>query len=126
LSGNGNGAEKKAVSTPVLFERLEENDLRLSVHVKLNGRTESLADITLERMVPEGKMEKNRWVLLKALEDLIASACQGAALKLEAKLGAAAQPGSDRHLGEDLSFEHDFPPATGSDSCRIPEAAPKV
>src|SRR5690349_8885860 len=78
LSGNGNGAEKKAVSTPVLFERLEENDLRLSVHVKLNGRTESLADITLERMVPEGKMEKNRWVLLKALEDLIASACQGA------------------------------------------------
>lgn len=104
---NKSGDEKKVAPAQVLVEKLEENDLRLSVHVKLDGRTESLADITMERMIPEGKLERNRWVLLKAVEDLISTASQGTALKLEAKLGAA-RPENERHPSEDAPFENDF------------------
>ena len=106
LPMKGHGVEKKAPA-PVLDEKLEENDLKFSINVKVYGRTESLADITMERMIAEGKMEQNRWVLLKAVEDLITSACQGTALKLEAKLGAE-RPQNERHPGEGACFENDF------------------
>lgn len=124
LALNTNGVDKNAPA-PFLDEKLEAPDLRLSIHVKLNDRTEPLADITMERIIPEGKMEKNRWVLLKAVEDLIATACQGTALKLEAKLGSA-RPQNERHLGQDASFENDFRREAGASSYRPPGAEPAV
>ena len=102
LINNSQGKSQEKAVTParVLDERLEERDMMARVTVSLESSTEKIADFKMERLLPEAKREENRWIAIKAINDLIEAACQATVLKLEAKLGTAPQrepAGEDEH-----------------------------
>ena len=98
-----NTSQEKAVAPArVVDERLGERDMMASVTVSLESSTEKIADFTMERLLAEAKREENRWIAIKAIDDLIEAACQATVLKLEAKLGTALQREPASEDGQEL------------------------
>ena len=99
-NSQGKSQEKPVAPARVLDERLEERDMMARVTVSLESSTEKIADFEMERLLVEAKRDENRWIAIKAIDDLIEAASQATVLKLEAKLGAAPQrepAGEDEH-----------------------------
>jgi len=88
------------------------------VTVSLESSTEKIADFKMERLLPEAKREENRWIAVKAINDLIEAASQATVLKLEAKLGAASKL---EPAGED---EHDLLSDAGVELNQSPDVDP--
>ena len=118
VSGNGTAAPGEPVN--ILDETLEEKDVRMVMSLEMNGRTMKIANLKLDRVVYEGSEIRNRWVLLKAIEDILAELRRGVVYKVTSKLpipndspapgveAASTSPGEEK-FPSDMIIHHPPP-----------------
>jgi hypothetical protein len=117
------GTSKPTEPPKILDEKLEENDIRIVISFDLHNRTTQVANLKMDRIVFEGAVVA-RWVLLQALENVLAETRRVAADKLSSKLPVPKRDETASQadeavtgtgvvdLPEDLVIHH--PPSLGS------------
>ena len=75
-----------AAPAPVIDEELDGDDLRLSITVKVNGRSIKIMNAQFNRIVPDGGLGKHRHVFFQTLTNVLDEMRTTVAIKTNSKL----------------------------------------
>ena len=75
-----------APSPPVVDAELEDDDLRMTFAVTVQGRTRKIVGAKFDRVLPDGARSQNRHLFFKTLESLLDEMRQTIAIRTNSKL----------------------------------------
>jgi len=96
--------QEAALSSPVIDEELEGADLRMTINVKVHGRSLKIMDATFNRVVPEGGDSKHRHVYFQTLASILDEVKMTVAIKTNSKLPIEPFPKDAKKGWDDNDF----------------------
>ncbi len=93
-----------APSPPVVDAELEDDDLRMTFTVTVQGRSRKIAAAKFDRVIPDGVRGENRHVFFKTLESLLDEMRQTIAIRTNSKLPVAPFAKDDKKNWDGKDF----------------------
>ena len=90
-----------APSPPVVDAELEDDDLRMTFAVTVQGRTRKIVGAKFDRVLPDGARSQNRHLFFKTLESLLDEMRQTIAIRVNSKLPVKPFPQTGKKEWED-------------------------